>query len=80
MTEPVYVYPDYVFRGGGRGLIHRVGLGAVIVGTYLVGLWTLMALTEVIQSTAVAFLLTLFLTTSLNFIFSRAIFRGRTSC
>lgn len=71
------VYPDRVFVGGRRTLRARLSLGALTVVVFLVGLFTLRWLVQAGSDARIAFLLTLVLTTALNFLGGRMLSRGR---
>ncbi len=71
------VYPDRVFVGGRRTLRARLLFGALTVAVFAVGLVTLRWLVQAGSDTGIAFLLTLVLTTALNFLGGRMLSRGR---
>jgi len=71
------VYPNRVFLGGRRTLRARLLFGALTVAVFLVGLVALRFLVQSIGDARIAFLITLALTTALNFLGGRALSRGR---
>lgn len=71
------VYPDRVFVGGRRTWRARLLFGALTVAVFLVGLVTLRWLVQAGSDARVAFLVTLVLTTALNFVGGRVLSRGR---
>lgn len=71
------VYPDRVFVGGRRTWRARLLFGALTMAVFAVGLVTLRWLVEAGSDARIAFLGTLVLTTTLNFLGGRAISKGR---
>jgi len=70
------VYPDRVYIGGRRTLRARLMFGALTVAVFVVGLVTLRWLAQSTGDARIAFLMTLVLTTALNFIGGRALSRS----
>ena len=68
-------YPDRVFPGGRTSIIDRMAMGTSLAVTFLFGLVSLHLLRSTLQNTVAAFFVTLALTTALNFLASRWIFR-----
>jgi len=71
------VYPNRVFLGGRRTLRARLLFGALTLAVFLVGLVALRLLVQSTGDARIAFLITLALTTALNFLGGRALSRGR---
>jgi putative flippase GtrA len=69
-------YPDRVFVGGRRSLRTRLLFGALTVAVFLVGMVTLRLLVPIFGDARIAFVVTLALTTGLNFLGGRALSRG----
>ena len=70
------VYPDRVFVGGRRTWRARLLFGALTVAVFLVGLAALRWLVGAFGDPHIAFLMTLVLTTALNFLGGRSIAKG----
>ena len=68
-------YPDRVFPGGRSGFADRLAIGGAIAVVFLIGLLSLHILQNALQNNVVAFISTLAITTTLNFLFSRWILR-----
>ncbi|TPM10060.1 hypothetical protein FJ960_04855 [Mesorhizobium sp. B2-3-11] len=68
-------YPERVFLGGRTGFADRLAMGGSIIVVFLIGLASLHFLRSIQQKTAIAFFLTLAVTTILNFLISRWILR-----
>jgi putative flippase GtrA len=78
LTGLVFVmafYPDRVFLGGRTGVTDRLAIGGSIAVVFVIGLAILHVLESALQSTPVAFFVTLASTTILNFVISRWILR-----
>ncbi|SJZ85361.1 GtrA family protein [Consotaella salsifontis] len=69
------VYPNKVFVGGRRQLRDRLAVGAVTIAVFLVGIVVVDGLTRAMQARVVPYLITLCLTTALNFILARTVLR-----
>jgi len=70
------VYPDRVFVGGRRTWRARLLFGALTLTVFLLGIVTLRWLVQSTGDARLAFLVTLVLTTALNFLGGRAISKG----
>ncbi|MCX7302992.1 MAG: GtrA family protein [Hyphomicrobiales bacterium] len=67
------VYPERVYVGGSRSSRTRLLFGALAVAVFFVGLVTLRLLVAAIGDPRIAFLMTLAITTVLNFLGGRAL-------
>ena len=68
-------YPDRVFVGGNNSPKARLMLGAVTIGVFLIGLALLQLLIRLTGEARIAFLLTLAVTTVINFVAGRTLLR-----
>ncbi|TIT38190.1 MAG: hypothetical protein E5W64_10790 [Mesorhizobium sp.] len=69
------LYPKRVFPGGRTALADRLAMGGLVVVVFLIGLASLHFLRDILENALAAYLATLAITTSLNFLASRWILR-----
>lgn len=69
------VYPDKVFPGGRNAVRDRIAIALVNVAVFAVGIAVLWMATQAIGDARLAFVVTLFVTTILNFILARTYLR-----